>query len=68
MQIGLQNSLEEYHKSIQHQLQSMVEQMHDYNMNKSVLGEGLIAPVDRVSSSHNGTAHYQQTETQVHGS
>lgn len=68
MQAGLQNTLEEYQRSIQQQLQSMVEQMQAYNRNKSVLGEGLTAHVDRASTPYNVSppqvpAHDHHTET-----
>ncbi|KAL0454872.1 UNVERIFIED_CONTAM: hypothetical protein Slati_0826400 [Sesamum latifolium] len=42
---------------VQQQLQSVVEQLQLYNKNKSILGEGLPAYVERGSSSH-VTAHH----------
>ncbi|KAL2245962.1 UNVERIFIED_CONTAM: hypothetical protein Sindi_2864400 [Sesamum indicum] len=37
--------------AVQQQLQSVVEQLQSYNINKSILGEGLTAGVERGSSS-----------------
>ncbi|KAL0373660.1 UNVERIFIED_CONTAM: hypothetical protein Sradi_3281700 [Sesamum radiatum] len=51
MQASMQNSMEEFQRTMHMQMQSMVEQMQSYNRNKSVLGEGLTANTDMASSS-----------------
>ncbi|KAL2226833.1 UNVERIFIED_CONTAM: hypothetical protein Sindi_2042000 [Sesamum indicum] len=53
VQEGLQASmlnLEHNMTSLQQQLQSMADQMQQYNRNKSILGEGLTATVERGSN------------------
>ncbi|KAL2230956.1 UNVERIFIED_CONTAM: Retrovirus-related Pol polyprotein from transposon [Sesamum indicum] len=49
--------------AMQQQMQSMVEQLQLYNKNKSVLGEGLTAFVEKGSSSREGAITFRQ-ETQ----
>ncbi|KAL2241382.1 UNVERIFIED_CONTAM: hypothetical protein Sindi_0779400 [Sesamum indicum] len=53
VQEGLQASmlnLEHNMASLQQQLQSMADQMQQYNKNKSILGEGLTATVEKGSN------------------
>ncbi|KAL2235351.1 UNVERIFIED_CONTAM: Transposon Ty3-G Gag-Pol polyprotein [Sesamum indicum] len=59
VQEGLQASMlnmEHNMASLQQQLQSMADQMQQYNRNKSILGEGLTATVDK-GSNFRATLH-----------
>ncbi|KAG8362934.1 hypothetical protein BUALT_BualtUnG0022000 [Buddleja alternifolia] len=66
VQKDIQLTMDNNHKMLQQQLQHMVEQMQAYNRNKSVLGEGLHAPLERGSTSHQPDLPQTHTETTNH--
>ncbi|KAK4406677.1 hypothetical protein Sango_0674200 [Sesamum angolense] len=65
-QEGLQSAVMNVENSlanVQQQLQSLVEQLQHYNRNKSILGEGLTASMEKGSSSRVTNYHFNVNET-----